>query len=356
MNTEKIITQAAYNVMAMSHTFTAEEVKKATPFEKVLNGWVEEAKASNEEATEEVTTTEVSADTLDDVNVTNHKKGEKFDIEETKEYLNSLNFIEIKAFRKNVVNEKDQLEYYKNLADSLDIENMAKEIAIENFDEEYKGVKEVLKDYEPIMENLKEVIAAIDEKLEEFKDIPKTTTYMTAQLLEVYKKKMAALEKVLENPDVEQRNIKESVLNKYKTLIEVYSTRGNYSYLIGKSNVKHTINDLKKQFTRHKSGTKLIAKSRKVFLKYFTQEQMAAIEHYILDAFNQDKSALLVFMAHLAKILRFEQTSGLYTRVVILLMNILDNIASDIEYDIENGVEDLENFLRIAYKAYTMGR
>lgn len=262
--------------------------------------------------------------------------------------LEGLNFIELlKAKRelndqiKSLDNTKETAENLLNLSksfagdpsltDSIEMANLQSEV---NYDE----ISAFLAGYEKSHANLERTITRVEELLKEFDSIPKTTTYLTNQMIDIINKNIKKIEKM----DLTPGRRKEMNIY-YKVQKEILDNRDNLDWIISKVPekkilVNRLMASLKKDKTKSKSTLISVQNNVvKAFCSVFSPQQMQAFENYLKELY-QDENVSFYTQYIIYLIFKQEKESGKFGKhkwVETLIMNVLD-IATD-SYDIESG-------------------
>lgn len=270
------------------------------------------------------------------------------DLNSILESIPTLNYIEASNLKSNIVNEIENLNMMKETIDNineLNEDDLAKKIMAENEldDNAYKFDSEkFINEYNDTLSDLESVNDKLAEKLKEYDNEEKDTTFLTNQLIESIDKNLKRIEESdIINKDYEMKNL--------NTIKNIYMDRGNLEYLTHKASNAAAIKKWRKNLSNNQSVT--IKKSIKIFTKHFNKVQLQYIEKYINEAFQGDEFASVLFLAHMANIISAETNSGKYVWVKVLFMNILDIQAGIFKYNDINA-EEYENSIKGLYEFY----
>ena len=265
--------------------------------------------------------------------------------------VKDMDFIEASRCLKNMREEKEEMESVKimiesfknseqNLNDIIQISNVVDELNTE-FD-----IDSFLDNYELLVSRISGMINKLEDRVHEFDDIEKTTSYLTNSVLHFIEKK----EKIIKEKEMKS-NLPFVVY--YKRLREVYENRNQTYFLFNKlKSQAANIARLKRDATKTKNWIDVSDKRiRKTLSPFFDDMRVNIIEEYITELFKDKKTALLFieFISNMAENNRKFKKNGEYRWVQILFMNILD-IHVGI-YDLEGGKEKFDAEL-LKLKAY----
>jgi len=272
------------------------------------------------------------------------------DMERYRENIKTFNYIELGGLRRELETEKEGLKSANEAAKSIlkinkDFKDgkysseLAKDIATSNEEDNMTDdIREFLSYYDDSMEKLDIISKEIEERLKEFDDIPKTTSYMSSMMLEI----IAKNEKKAE--EIKNQSQKKRVMQFYKNQEEIFSNRDSVDFILSKipNNeflVRRIVNDLLKD----KKGFVLKGVQKSVthaFGSVFSVNQLTMFEKYLTDLYEDDTDAFFVqYVLYLIYKREKEYKSyyGKFKWVEMLIMNIMD-IATD-NYDLESGVD-----------------
>jgi hypothetical protein len=259
-----------------------------------------------------------------------------------------MNFIEIKKVNKEFKFQKDSLEKAKasvdqimemrkltdeaaetdtNLADAIMEANAETEAGTSN-------IEAFLNSYDDTMHKLEILIERSDERIREFDEVEKTTSYLTNSMLEIIKKNMERLDK-------DESDRMKHLKIYYKEVYNIFSNRTSIDFLLEKMDTKTIeLRRLKTSLKKDKNGDVLKATQKKVtgfFTSVFNVKQLESVEKYLIDLFESEELAFY-FQYVLSLIYEREKTHNKYGRhkwVEVVFLNIGDIIVEN--YDLEGG-------------------
>lgn len=276
-----------------------------------------------------------------------------------KEYLETLNFVEVLKASKEVKQYFHIMEDMKNSALSLkkltksmrqledDVKevhheelSISNEIEASNIEDDalWKDADAFLDHYDTSIENLNKIDNIIAEKIKEFDDIPKTTAYMSTSMLEVIN---INLQKIEESGSSSYTRAKKYYLNQR----EIFSHRDSIDWIYRKMlGNKQIIRNLKKSLKDDKKkGKENVLKitqknTAEAFGKVFSLTQLTMFEEYLSNLY-ESKTAAFYVQYGLYLLYTHEKRFGKvgnHKWVEIVIMNVLDIMTE--HYDLESGV------------------
>lgn len=263
--------------------------------------------------------------------------------------IEQMNFLELTKLHKQLTVNQDDLIHAKRTADQLielqdelsknDDNDLAKAIVEANAETEAgatEGVQAFLKAYDSTMDKLDKLIEKVDNTLKNFEEMPKTTSFLTENMISV-------LDKNLERLNVSDKSSLKTIKIFYKVLYEIFTNRTSTTFLVDKvKNQKSNVQRLKRDIANDKTGSSMKRAQEKtcgLFLSVFNAAQLTAIEEYLQKLFEDDDIAFYLQYA-LACFYEHEKVYGKYGKhkwVEVMFMNISD-ICADM-YDLEGGKE-----------------
>lgn len=263
--------------------------------------------------------------------------------------MDHMNYLEITKLHRQFKVNQDDLTHVKRTADQLltlkeelseDSENNLTSAIMEANAEMEAGincsVQEFLDSYDSTMEKLDQLIDKAEEIIHRFDEMPKTTSFLTDNMLSV-------LNKNLDRLNSSNESSLKTVKIFYKVLQEIFTNRTSTNFLVEKvKEQKNLVNRLRSSIEKDKTGSVLKTTQEKVgglFLNVFNSNQLIAIEEYLQKLFEDDDIAFYLQYA-LSCFYEHEKVYGKYGKhkwVEVMFMNITD-ICSDM-YDLEGGKE-----------------
>ena len=265
------------------------------------------------------------------------------------EKMSQMNYLELTQLRRQLKVNQDELVYAKRTADQLielknglskdNNDNLTSAIIEANAQVEAgltDDIQQFVEVYDSTMEKLDKLIQKADENIKVFDSMPKTTSYLTDNMMGVLNKN---LDRLNSSNDPSLKTIKIF----YKVLHEIFSNRTSTAFLVERvKEQKNVVTRLRDAIKKDKTGSVLESTQKKVgglFLSMFNATQLTAIENYLQKLFNDEDTAFYLQYA-LSCFYEHEKVYGKYGKhkwVEVMFMNITD-ICSDM-YDLEGGKE-----------------
>ena len=289
---------------------------------------------------------------------------------ESMNLIDSMNFVEVSRYKLDLEHTKEEFESAKALAESL-IESRKQmeeaQEALEGNDgakasmDKYSNdlnsrieeanaevetgisdMKKYLENYPETMRRLNQIIEHAEEKIKEFDEVQKTTSYMTNCMVDILKKKLGELENLnVGNP--------KTLKIYYKETIRIFENRTDISYLLEKiPDTKIQVRRLKQALKKDRTESTLKNTQKhvcEVLGSTFNPKQMLSFEEYLINLFNNDTDAFY-FQYILYLIYKKEKETGKYGKhkwVEILIMNVCDIQVG--LYDLPGGKEEYDKKL-----------
>lgn len=261
----------------------------------------------------------------------------------------NMNFVELNQIGVEVNKQRDNLENTKEAFKALEqIKVSGGEIGTQvmlsnqlddiNFQNNLKAFEE---SYKPNLEKLDRLTEAINTRIAEFDDVKKDAAFFTTQLIDTLSKKIE-LAKKEENPNQE-------LIDVLSARIEILKNRYDYSFILKKTDIAHTIKDIKRNFVNRKNDT--VEKMKKELVNHFLGDQIYGIGKYIQASFDGDGDAALVFLCHIAQMMKHSKNNSVY-KIRVFMMNLLDAFNDDISDT--NIRENLDKFMHQIHQKYTL--
>lgn len=261
--------------------------------------------------------------------------------EQTKKDIAVMDFLEASKTLKDMNEDKEQYESIKLMMESVEQNttgtNFNMDIEITNMINELKSDANLctfLDDYDAIMLRINEIINLLEDKLKDFDDIEKTTSFLTKSVLHSIEKK----EEI-----IKANNLPSGMpfVVYYRTLRDVYENRHTTDFLCRKlDTMQANIARAKRDMKRFKNWNKEASVSiRRKFSSNFDDRRMDIIEAHIKSLFNDDTKTLLFMytMSNLFVNMKKSGKRGDYCWILIMFMNILDSSAGI--YDLDGGID-----------------
>lgn len=313
--------------------------------------------------------TEEGENTQEDPRIKNAIITEEMQQEEFKR-LQTLNFIELNTYKRQVRQQIIDMEDTKNSMNSLrklqeSMKSMndelskrsnnmfANQLESANLDDMVNLTIEEMnvfeEHYDENMEKLQELEAAIDKRFQEFENVQKTSSYMNSCILDIITKKLDSL------GDIPVKNKQWKTLKVYYMNVKsVYEHRESLAFLEEKipeylSYIKRLLNDIKKEKKNGKKKSSIIpgvqAQVQKTFFQVFNHNQMKAVENYLRDVLDTKEtdgwnSWIFQYYMYIFYLNQKEKEKGYHKHIEALIMNIID-IATE-NYDLPGGKEELD--------------
>ena len=296
--------------------------------------------------------TKESVVTTDDFTLENNNIITDEYFEKTCEEIKSYNFIEIKKVNAEFKFQKDSIEKAKESVEQImELKKQTRESAKTNKDlaeaimeadaEISSGTNNIeafLESYDDTVRKLDLLIEKSEERIREFDDIEKTSSYLNTSMIEIIDKNIKRLES---NPDTNKH-----LLKYYEETKKIFSNRNDITFIADNIASKQIqVRRLKTSLKKDPRKDVLKATQKKVnslFTRSFKTEQLAAVEHYLKGLF-EDEDLAFYFQYVLSLIYERELAHNKYGShkwVEVLFMNIVDIIVGT--YDLEGGKEDYE--------------
>jgi len=271
------------------------------------------------------------------------------EVEQICQSISEMNIIEATKTVNDMKNQKQMFEYYKSFAKSIkdvELSEFGKSIDQANFEKltgMKKDIDEFLASYDDIVSRIDKIIECAENRVKEFDDIDKTTSYMNDAMLSIIDKKLNLVEK---------RNIAKNhpISIYYRTLKDIFTNRTKVDYILNKiPHIKPNLERIKREVKDKQRGPANL-ENAKVFITNtlqngFKYEQVTAFTEYILKLYGNRDAAFYTMYA-LATIysnaVRFKKT-GEHKWVEVLIMNVLDIITGS--YDLDGGKEVVNDSL-----------
>lgn len=283
-------------------------------------------------------------------------------LEQEKERIQGLNFLALAQYKREINQQIDDLSDTKSMIELFqklihpknDTDALGSKIMMENLENEIgmaaqEEMDEFIHNFPQNLNNLNRTIEIIEEREEELKDIPKTSTYMNNCMLEVLDQKTETL-----NNQTSKRF--KPIKYFYNNIREVYKNRDSMDFLLDqvKPNivyVRRILNDLKKEQKNGRDGknlTKAIMQNvQGTFCKVFKLEQMRLFEYHLKSIFKEKikdvdlVSFLYQYLLYIIYTNEKQRKKGYHKWVEALIMNVLDIESGN--YDLTKDSNDLEN-------------
>lgn len=270
------------------------------------------------------------------------------DIDKLVANVSEMNFIEASRMKQRINQEYENFKMAKNLLDSINnmnnIDTMNRKILETNIlnNTEYKEDSEAfMSEYDANVERFEALVAALDTRIAEYDSINKTSGFMNTELVNSIDKRIKEYH--------EAGMLDESNTMKYlATTRKIYNNRDDLSYIKNKASIAHIVKKYRSEIKNHED--ECVKKLRKGFLQYFTTKQMEIFENKLLDLFNQDSHATILFMYHMYRIMDAEKNTALYNWCKVFIMNVLD-IEAKI-YDLSTPADEYYAEIQKLYDIY----
>lgn len=270
--------------------------------------------------------------------------------EKTCEELSTMNFVEIKKILNEFKFNKDSLEKAKVNVDQImelkkqteksaeNDSNLASAIMDANAEMSAgtDNIESFLNSYDDTISKLDALIEKAEERVHEFDNDDKTTSYLNRNMIEIIDKNIERLSK-------DTSGHMKNLLIYYKEIREIFNNRSSVDFLLERIGTKNIeVRRLKQSLKKDTHGAVLTATQKKVsglFMGAFKAEQMATVEKYLHELFGNEEIAFY-FQYVLSLIYEREKLHGKYGKhkwVEVLFMNIVDIVVEC--YDLEGGKE-----------------
>lgn len=286
-----------------------------------------------------------------------------------KKDIEEANFIELGNIKRKLEREKDDLAQSKEMADSIielkeqlkkqktdDILATQMEIANLENDSMFNDLNKFLEEYDMLQEETAKLLQRTNERLDEFKDIPKTTSFMTGLMLETLNKNLKRVEETAElNPNGTVK-IKKMIENQ----MQIFTHRDSMKFILSKVGnydiqLRRVINDCLKPNADRDIIPSIQKSVTETFIKVFNTNQLSAFEKYLTDLYGDSTDSFFVqYVLYLVyrRELDHGRAYGNHKWVEVLIMNVLD-ISTDL-YDLESGKEKYDaELIRLRDAIYT---
>lgn len=319
------------------------EEEKPKNTEEITDEVSEDQKLKNVIITEEMQQQELERlQTLNFIELNSYKRQVRqqiIDMEDTKKSMNSLRKLQQSMKQMNDTIPKknpfaEQLET-SNLDDAIDLTVKEMNVFEEHYDEN--------------MEKLKDLEEAIDQRFHDFEDIQKTSSYMSNCMLDIITKKLDSLK------DIPVKNKQWKKLKIYYHNVKViYEHRESLSFLEESipeylSYIKRIVSDIKKEKKNGKQKSSIIpgiqGQVQKTFFQVFNHNQMKAVENYLKDVLDNENtdgwnSWIFQYYMYIFYLNQKEKEKGYHKYVEAFIMNIIDIVTDN--YDLPGGKEELD--------------
>lgn len=271
-----------------------------------------------------------------------------------KKDIEEANFIELGNIKRKLEREKEDLAQSKEMADSIielkeqlkklktdDMHILATQMDIANLENDsmFNDLNKFLEEYDMLQEETAKLLQRTNERLDEFKAIPKTTSFMTGLMLETLNKNLKRVEETAElNPNGTVK-IQKMIENQMQIFIHrdsmefILSKVGNYDIQL-----RRVINDCLKPNADRDIIPSIQKSVTETFIKVFNTNQLSAFEKYLTDLYGDSTDSFFVqYVLYLiyCRELDHGRAYGNHKWVEVLIMNVLD-ISTDL-YDLESG-------------------
>ena len=281
--------------------------------------------------------------------------------------IQTMNYIEIHSFRKDLVQqmkdiaevkavaeqfveleEKTKAENSDNEADPLtsrlQLENLSDKASIKA--DGSPDIHKFLDGYEESRMRMEQTLQKVDERIREFDTIEKTASFMNDCMVSIAKRRIEQLENntaiVLDN--------KKKLIYYYKNMEKIYSERDNVDFILQQIDKKKNlmikfINRANRSYKNNTQSpyTSVSIAATRAFSNIFNVNQMQSFDGYLASLFNPEKdpSDTSTWLVQYALYLIYSDEKlrkyGEHKWIEALILNVLNIL--DGSYDLENGIE-----------------
>jgi len=281
-------------------------------------------------------------------------------LEQEVDRINSMNYIEVMTFKKDLQKQIDDVAQVKAVAeqfmelqkkvneeeeasagDQINLENMKDDIGLNA-----KEIQKFLDGYAANRRTIQEDMERVDARLMEFENVDKTAKFMNECMLEIADKRI----KQLEDDTMIALARKKDALTYYQNMRKIYSNRDSVDFVISQIVKKK---DLIIRFIRRTNKeirynqqlpfNSVSTSATKAFINVFSVKQMTAFDGYLSNLFNPEKNKsdtstwLVQYALYLVYSDKKLRKYGEHKWIEMLILNVL-NIIDD-SYDLDNGIE-----------------
>lgn len=314
----------------------------------MISNEVEETRGLDMTDVEQIASSEeITTDTERDISIDMQMlQSYKKDIEEA-------NFIELGNIKRKLEREKESLVSSREAATAIielkeklkhpgtDKDALLTKMDIANLENDtmFQDINKFLEEYDKLQEKIKNLTDRTNERLGEFKDIPKTTTFMTGLMIETLNKNKKIVE---ENRD---KNLggADKILKMLNNQIHLFTNRDNVDFILEKvKDYDISLRRFVRDCLKPNAERDVIPSTQKAVTKAFTNafntNQLSAFETYLTSLYGDSVDSFFVqYVLYLIyrRELDHGKAYGNHKWVEVLIMNVLD-IATD-NYDLESG-------------------
>lgn len=284
-------------------------------------------------------------------------------VDNTLEEIKEMNFIEVQKFIREVKYQQSNLETAKETADNFlklkdQMDNAVASIEeVEDNDyaskiikadmEAETGIEDVntfLENYEDTKEKMQVILDAALEKMHEYDDVKKTTSFLNNEMICLLEKNHNRIEE--SNPMFKKLNIY------YSEVRKVFENRTSIDWIMEKlPSTEIEVRRLKRDLKKDKTGSVLFNVQKRVsssLYMLFNTPQVSEFEEYLKELYKDIGGADLAFYVQYALFLVYnkEKTTKSYGKhkwVEVLIMNVLD--VSTGTFDLDGGKDLIDDNL-----------
>lgn len=265
--------------------------------------------------------------------------------EEVCNHISNMNFIEARKMLKELKDTKQQLEDAKSTADAIynaydEMQDAVEASELSDSDKinvanveannDISDLKQFIANFDNTMNKIDQLIEKADQKVHEFDNIEKTTSYLTQCALELI--------------DRNQKNLHEDMVDYkrlsiyYKELRSIFEHRTDINFILEKIPstkilLRRAIQSLKKNKNFAKNFKKTILKT---FGRVFTAKDMNTFENYLLDRYDSPDTFYMIYTLYLIYTQEVQwHKYGKHKWIEIFIMNTID--LSKGTFDLEEG-------------------
>lgn len=317
--------------------------------ETMISNEIEETRGLNLESVDEIANSEdIQTDTViqkviaDSEIVENYKKA-----------IEEANFIELGNLKRSLEQDEKSLEDARETAKSLlklkadlekaerqDADTLSKKIEVANEEDAamFDNLQDFLENYEESQNNIRTLRQKVEERLDEFKDVPKTTSFMTGLMLETIDKNLKRLEEKEADP-----NRKKKVSKMLENQKEIFKNRDSVEFILSKIPnyeipMRRFVLDCLKPNAKRDIIPSIQKQVTKTFTTMFNTNQLSEFEKYLSTLYDDSTDSFFVqYLLYLiyCRELDHGKDYGNQKWIEVLIMNVLD-ITTD-NYDLESG-------------------
>lgn len=292
-------------------------------------------------------------------------------MEKEKEIISNLNFLALAQYKREIKQQIADVEDTKvmietlqklmkpktdddyNLGTDIMMENLRKEISLSSQEE----MDEFLTNFPQNLANLNRTIELVEEREEELKDVPKTSSYMNNCMIEV-------LDQKTKNLNALEGKRYKPIKHFYSNIYRVYKERDSMDFLLDQVEpnivyVRRILNDMKKERKNGRDGktltTAIMQNVQKGFCSVFKLEQMRLFELHVKKLIKENISGDVELTSFLFNYLLYiiysnekDRRRGYHKWVEALIMNVLDIESGN--YDLPKDAKTLEGEIIIMIK------